>query len=75
MGFLFYFICVILALLFFGLAFRHWCSRNKDKIFEYFCYIAACNRGWINPAKDEYDKIALDYAIKYNKKVTWTVYN
>ena len=75
MGFLFYFICVILALLFFGLAFRHWCSRNKDKIFEHFCYIAACNRGWINPAKDEYDKIALDYAIKHNKKVTWTVYN
>lgn len=67
--------CVILALLFFGLAFYHWLERNKDKVFEWLCYIVAKDRGWINPSKSEADRTALDYAIKHNKKTTWIVYN
>jgi len=75
MGFLFYFICISLALLFFGLAFYDWCSRNTDKVIEWACYIVAKNRGWINPSEYEIDRKALDYAIKHNKNTTWVVYN
>ena len=78
MGSLFYIIGSLLAILFFVLAAIYWYSENKERIrqhlYEWCCYLAACNRGWINPSKEEIDRIALEYAIKHNKPQTWITY-
>ena len=77
MGITFYGIGIFIAILFFALAGKLWISRNKEQLANFFLewssYHVACNRGWIDPNKDKYDKIALEYAIKHNKKQAWTI--
>lgn len=79
MGSAFYIAGILVAILFFVLAGLLWLSRNKERIIqhltEWCCYMDACERGWINPSKDENDRIALEYAIKHNKEQTWIVYD
>ena len=79
MGSTFYILGFLLALLFFTLGARRWFLKNKDAIekhlLEWVCYQNASARGYIRPGEYEADRLALDYAIKHNKRTTWQVFN
>lgn len=77
MGSAFYIAGILVSILFFVIAAVLWFIRHKkeleDRMIGWLCYQNACNKGYLNPGKYEHDKVALDYAIKYNKKHSWIV--
>lgn len=77
MGANFYIFGILVVLVLLGLGFYSWYKKNRDAIQQrmlgWICYQNACNKGYLNPGKYEHDKMALDYAIKYNKKHHWIV--
>lgn len=77
MGSTFYIAGILVAILFFVNAAVLWFIKHKkeleDRILGWVCYSVACDRGYIRPGRDENDRIALDYAIKYKKKHSWIV--
>ena len=77
MGAAFYIIGFLLVAVLFGIALGLYLKKNQDRIAKYLidqaCYLSAKSRGYIKPGEYESDRRALDFAIKHNKKTTWTV--
>jgi len=77
MGATFYLVGFLLVAVLFGIAGWLYLKKNQDRITEYLidktCYLSAKSRGYIKPGEYEHDRRALDFAIKHNKKTTWTI--
>jgi hypothetical protein len=74
-----YFIGIMLILLFIGLGWLCYYNKHKTEIQDFLlgwlCYQHAKDRGYIRPGEYEADRIALEFALKHNKKTTWTTFN
>ena len=76
MGNLYFILCSVgLLFLFCGMVL--YAKKNKDRIIDHLtgwlCYSIMKDRYSIDPAHNDVDRLAFEYAMKHHKKTTWLV--